>query len=170
MFDPDYFSERDPAPSTGQHPRKRVWHSEAPSREEPRDRAKGSAARYKARIQSFVLDERPLPKVRHHALWLLHNCVAHPLLALGPTTYAMDFHELTSAWLNHKGQSVHHTMADTRGAKWLSYVLPKIKPHRRRYWVFHNVVAHALIGVAPTELTFKFHDWSANEMDVPGWV
>src|SRR4051812_2055104 len=42
---------------------------------------------------------------QHHVYWLLHNLVAHPLLGVLPTQRVVDFHELTSWWLNWPGSA-----------------------------------------------------------------
>jgi hypothetical protein len=75
----------------------------------------GARKRYVARIGKFIEDGRPLPRLRHHALWMLHNCVAHPLLAAAGTDVpllAVEFHELTSQWLNRQPYERRPTPAD----------------------------------------------------------
>lgn len=34
----------------------------------------------------------------------------------------------------------------------------------RAWWLVHNLVAHPLIGVFPTRVTFQFHDWTSRKM------
>ena len=126
----------------------------------------GSAERYRVRLPKFEVDGRPLPRLRHHALWLLHNCVAHPVLALSPSVPAIEFHELTSAWLNHvaplTGPSGSLFMRTVKVRK------PEIeKPVR---WAVHNLLSHVAIGLLPCEATFKLHDVTASWMAVKGWV
>jgi hypothetical protein len=138
------------------------------------DTGKGGAAkRYKARIPKFVEDGRPLPKLRHHALWLLHNLVAHPLLAVLPNARIVAFHERTSAWLNHQEKAVsHQPSANSPGgeSKLASRAARRPEIRHRTSWIFHNLVAHLAIGLFPCAASFRIHDWSAKKMAVPGWV
>lgn len=130
-------------------------------------RAMGAAARYAERIGKFEEDGRPLPRLRHHALWMLHNCVAHPLLAAtgrNVPTLAIKFHELTSLWLNHVGAVVR----PSGRRRVTSSPVPKVK--KTGFWLLHNIVAHAAIGLLPCKATFDLHDWTARAMNVPGWV
>jgi len=122
----------------------------------------GSAqGRYRARIKKFVQDKRPYPRLRHHVLWLLHNCVAHPVLAVLPDHATVEFHELTSQWLNHREPNINQYRI-------LHFKVPAIPD--RALWFLHNAVAHVGIGLFPSKATFDFHDWSAEKMNVPGWV
>ncbi len=86
------------------------------------------------------------------------------MLAVLPSRAAVELHELTSQWLNGKGAvgsgDIKHRVLTTE--------LPKIDS--RAAWILHNLVAHVAIGLVPTEATFRFHDWSAEYMAVPGWV
>jgi len=144
---------------------------ERAAEERERRPAPTAEGRYAQRKPHFVKDGAPFPGLRHHALWLLHNCVAHPLLALGaqPSEHAISFHELTSRWLNHKtmltwspGQKRHYVTHD------MGIPVPEVKG--RKAWVVHNVLAHLAIGLVPCKATFDFHDRSAREMNVEGWV
>jgi hypothetical protein len=129
------------------------------------DEQGGSAERYRARIPKFEDDGKPLPKLRHHALWMLHNLVAHPVLGVLPTEPAIEFHELTSMWLNHVAPPVvgeRTFFRNIRGSK------PVIE--RPALWALHNLVGHVAIGLLPCKATFKLHDWTAKLMRVPGWV
>ncbi len=125
-----------------------------------------SAERYEVRLETFRKDGRPYPWLRHHAFWLIHNCVAHPLLALGPTVEAIEFHELTSQWLNNSRMHVAVGESTFRVAR--LHGVPHVED--RWSWVLHNVVAHLAIGLAPIGPSFRFHDWSAEQMGVPGWL
>lgn len=125
----------------------------------------GAMGRYLARIQKFVTDKRPHPRLRHHALWVLHNCVAHPILGLTASDPAIEFHELTSAWLNHVKPPVQSGSVTYRQ---LRATRPDIK--HPGLWVFHNLFAHMAIGLCPTKFTFEMHDWSARVMEVESWV
>jgi len=120
----------------------------------PDDFPSTSEDRYRDRLELFERDGKPNPKLRHTVFWVLHNCVAHPLLGLRPNRVTVDLHSLTSAWLNKKNiRSVPTPIIDDR-----------------KVWRIHNCVAHVLIGLAPCRETFAFHDASAEEMKVPGWV
>lgn len=35
------------------------------------------------------------------------------------------------------------------------------------WWFVHNVVAHPLIGVAPSKPTFQFHDFTSRKINQP---
>jgi hypothetical protein len=59
--------------------------------EKPED---GSEGRYHARIETF--EEQQKPVIKHHVWWLMHNCVAHPLMGLMPVKVFFDFHDYTS--------------------------------------------------------------------------
>lgn len=133
---------------------------------ETKELLRGSQARYENRKRMFEADGLPLPRARHTALWLLHNCVAHPLLVLGdqPSEKACEFHELTSQWLNHTETMPYHK----RTLRDLIYNVPKVE--NRRAWVLHNALSHLAIGLVPCKATFDLHDRTAEEMKVPGWV
>lgn len=132
-----------------------------PPQQDPRevDDASASEARYKLRLAKFRGDGRRWPRLRHHALWLLHNCVAHPLLALTTSDPAIELHELTSQWLNHE---------DRKNVRVIRVLRPKVQT--RGAWILHNLVAHVAIGTLPCTATFRFHDKTAQQMGVPGWV
>lgn len=130
----------------------------------------GSQIRYKARQAAFEeaaeFDEKtfPSPWLKHQALWWLHNLVAHPILAFSPTRKAVEIHELTSRWLNLDDVPYRGKVLKTDGLP----NLPEIP--NRRAWILHNLVAHVGIGLFPCKLTFEYHDKTAEEMQVPGWV
>lgn len=97
--------------------------------------------------------------LRHHFWWMVHNCVAHPILGLVPCKKTVDFHDWTSENLN-------------------TYALPWLKNNKRSpmpviknkwKWLKHNVFSHIAIGLVPCMRTFYFHDSSALEMNVPEW-
>jgi len=129
----------------------------------PLDFAEGAHERFNIRRRYFRNDKKKYPELRHAAFWLLHNCVAHPILAVSPSEPAVGFHALTSAWLAHEFQG-------RSGEQRLFLSLPKIPSEKRRAWVFHNLVAHMAIGLVPCKATFDFHDKTAQAMDVPDWV
>ena len=57
----------------------------------------GAYERYWDRKWSFMKAFRRLPLVRYYAWWVVHNCIAHPLIGLMPfvrSTFA--FHDWTS--------------------------------------------------------------------------
>ena len=133
----------------------------------------GAQARYTARIEQFEKDGRPLPRLRHRALWLLHNCIAHPLLALAGervATVAVEFHELTSQWLNHREPGTRPTRPREPiiQARVIQFEMPKVE--NPGMWMLHNLVSHPAIGLWPSKVTFDLHDWTAKLMDVPNWV
>lgn len=130
---------------------------------DPLEFAEGSLERFNIRRRYFQNDKRPYPELRHAALWFLHNCVAHPILAASPTVMAAEFHELTSQWLRHDEWNAGKRTLRIR-------VPPDVPPERRAAWVLHNVVAHCAIGLVPCKATFDFHDKTAKAMDVEGWV
>ena len=129
----------------------------------PLDLPEGSQERFNLRRRYFQHDNRPYPELRHAALWLLHNCVAHPILAVAPGPPAAEFHELTSLWLAHDTWKVGDRHLHVR-------VMPNVPPEKRRAWVLHNLVAHVAIGLVPCKATFDFHDKTATAMNVEGWV
>ena len=150
--------------------------SVAPPHKPPRSSESnvGAQARYSARLRRFVEDGRPLPKLRHHALWMLHNCVAHPLLAAAGkavSPLAVEFHELTSLWLDHQRlgrQGISEGPNGPGRSRVLSFRLPEVRESGP--WMLHNIAAHVAIGLLPCKATFDLHDWSARVMGVPGWV
>lgn len=117
-----------------------------------------SEERYKERLFYFLKDKKALPRLRHYLLWLLHNCIAHPILALCVSSYTIEFHELTSQWLNHTGVRIN----------FLRIMAPKIS--NKFSWFMHNFIAHIAIGLFPFKPIFKFHDKTAKWMNVSGWV
>lgn len=124
----------------------------------------GSEARYQKRIPLFEADGKPHPHLRHYTHWLIHNCISHPLLGVLPNERAVEFHQISSNWLNR--MPVFHKL----GGRFQSRSMPKIPEGKRGWWLLHNVAAHIAIGLCPTRPMFAFHDWTAEKMDVPGWV
>lgn len=128
----------------------------------PLDFAEGAQERFNIRRRYFRNDKKPHPELRHAALWFLHNCVAHPILAVRPGMLAAEFHELTSQWLQHRAWDA--------GNRRLHVHKPEVTPAKRAAWVLHNLVAHVAIGLVPCKATFDFHDKTATAMNVDGWV
>ena len=126
--------------------------------------------RYRHRIVKFIQDGRPLPKVRHLGYWLLHNCVAHPLLGLFPGWKTTQVHELTSLWLNHVQSPEEHGKYFKNVPTMLRLNNPTPNVKIRWAWVLHNCMVHPVIGIVPSRLTFRLHDWTADLMGVPDWV
>lgn len=60
----------------------------------------GSEDRFKKRIATFMQEEKPVYK--HHVWWVIHNCVAHPLIGFIPCKTTFDFHDWTSTKINGK--------------------------------------------------------------------
>lgn len=58
----------------------------------------GSAQRFVERIDRF----RDLKRSTaiHHFWWLVHNCVAHPMIGLAPIKPSFRFHDWTSRKIN----------------------------------------------------------------------
>lgn len=111
--------------------------------------------RFNARQKRWKAAGVAWPRLRHHVWWLLHNVVAHPLLAY-PTSFGLWLHDVTSQHLNRK-------------AKFLASPWPEPIPDWGK-WVFHNVILHAAIGLVPCTTTFTWHDQTAEEMGVEDWV
>src|SRR5580698_6841115 len=51
--------------------------------------------------------------------------------------------------------------SESRYVKRKTYV--KRVPHTF-WWLVHNNIAHALIGILPVRVTFKFHDWTSHKL------
>lgn len=100
--------------------------------------------------------DRWAARVRHHGWWLIHNLVAHPLLAFARGRRAVAFHDWTSRRLN------------LETSKRTPSPLPEVQ--RPLWWFVHNVVAHAAMAIAPCTTTFRWHDTTARRMQVRGWV
>jgi hypothetical protein len=60
----------------------------------------GSEDRFQERAGVFDRQVENFPKVKHYGWWLLHNCVAHPLMGVLPIKVFFDFHDWTSRKLN----------------------------------------------------------------------
>lgn len=58
----------------------------------------GSEQRYENRVETFQKENKPVYK--HHAWWLIHNCIAHPLIGIIPSKATFDFHDWTSKKIN----------------------------------------------------------------------
>ncbi|WAS99432.1 hypothetical protein [Nannocystis punicea] len=95
-------------------------------------------------------------RLGHQGWWLLHNAVAHPLLALTRGRAAVAFHDWTSARLNRTAEAGPSS--------------PPPQVERPLWWWLHNVASHLAIGLAPCPATFRWHDATARRMRVPGWV
>ncbi len=95
--------------------------------------------------------------VTHQFHWLLHNCVVHPLLGIYPSKITTRMHQQSSDWLNR--------------VNWPYKYQPRVPAIPNRWaWVKHNCFAHIAIGLLPIQAAFDFHDRTAKEMGVPGWV
>lgn len=71
----------------------------------------GSADRYEARLARF--DAADEPRRRHHFWWLVHNCVAHPLIGLVPVKAFFDFHDWTARRINEPSRSASQSEGGT---------------------------------------------------------
>lgn len=125
--------------------------------DKPRIAIEGDSAhdRYLERQVAFARRFGVAGRLLHAGAWMLHNCVAHPLLGLLPGRWTLRLHDRTADWLNL-------SPAPTRA--------PAPQIGDRRAWVLHNCVAHPLMGLAPLGISFDLHDTTADDMDVPGWV
>lgn len=94
-------------------------------------------------------------RILHTLAWLLHNCIAHPILGLLPCCASVWLHDRSADWLNLSS-------VRTRSA------LPRITSYRA--WLVHNCIAHPAMGLAPLRAAFLAHDRSATSMKVEGWL
>lgn len=69
-------------------------------------KALGSEGRYAKRIEKFEARGDRFPRLKHYLWWLLHNFVAHGLLAVFPFRFSFWFHDWTSIRLNAGIQSL----------------------------------------------------------------
>lgn len=69
-----------------------------PEEEYPNSDETGAGERFVKRIAVFKQEEKPVYK--HHVWWLIHNCVAHPLIGIVPCKKTFDFHDWTSKKIN----------------------------------------------------------------------
>lgn len=58
----------------------------------------GSKDRFHARIDQFK--QKQIPAAIHHMWWVIHNCVAHPMIGFFPVKASFDFHDYTSRKIN----------------------------------------------------------------------
>lgn len=119
-----------------------------------------SLGRFRQRVDNWMAVDHGY--VTHHFWWLLHNCVSHPVLGLVPCQKTVDFHDWSSDKLNQ------HAPYWEKKPSPLKSPLPLIK--NRLSWLEHNLVAHMAIGLIPCDKTFWYHDKTALEMNVKGWV
>jgi len=116
--------------------------------------------RYRRRVRHWTGHSRGLERLGerlgHHGWWLLHNLVAHPLLALAVNRGSLVLHDWSS-------QRLHRNTYEP---------VPSAAPviERRFWWVVHNLFAHAAIGLVPCAATFRWHDATARRMQVAGWA
>lgn len=157
-----------------------------------------SEGRFQARVEDwrFAYGEHPgmdaPPRTRFlgdafHALhWLGHNVVVHPFLGVTVAAkwvaidklaglphpvaahalrtvaedlsrLALDLHDLSSKHLN---RLFHYPRSP----------VPSGNTSRAKAWLVHNVLAHVAIGLLPCEATFAWHDETARDMGIRGWV
>ena len=116
-----------------------------------------SASRFAHRQKLWKDRHRVAPTVRHHAWWLLHNLIAHPVLGLRPSPRVVWFHDWTSQHLNTR-------------RRFVASPPPVIPPGKERAWRFHNIVGDVAFGLAPIEAAFRFHDRTSEAMGVSDWV
>lgn len=116
---------------------------------------RGAAQRYRRRLQVWKRRRPELAEVRHHGWWLVHNCIAHPILGLRASEAAIWFHDWSSKHLNCR-ESIRRS--------------PTPQIASRREWAWHNIAGHLAIGLMPCEPTFAFHDRTSEAMNVPDWL
>lgn len=89
------------------------------------------------------------------AWWVVHNCIAHPLLGLRVAKPTVWFHDWTSMRLNKR-----------------DHLRPSPMPEVSRgdLWAWHNIAGHLAIGLVPCPATFAFHDRTSSSMNVRHWV
>ena len=121
------------------------------------DEESTSLARFSNRIYYSILENAFLD---HQWWWFVHNCIAHPIIGLFPYKQTVEFHDFTSKKLNQH---------DPRFKRKSQSPVPVIKNSRLK-WLEHNICAHLAIGLFPHPRTFWYHDKTAQEMNVPGWV
>ena len=39
------------------------------------------------------------------------------------------------------------------------------RARHRAWWVVHNCIAHMVLGIAPCQTTFRFHDWTSRRLN-----
>lgn len=115
-----------------------------------------------------------LTKQQHYLLWVLHNCLAHFILAFFPNHYAFEFHELTNKWMNGEvASALVPTYQKEKGLYGVRYVYRQAfdyKPvmikgkYRKFWWVFHNAVVHMMVGLLPFKPLMKIYNWSAKKV------
>lgn len=64
----------------------------------------GSQKRFDERLENNV---PPHKRIKHLGWWLVHNCVAHPLIGVLPIRATFDFHDWTSKKLNEAPARLH---------------------------------------------------------------
>lgn len=114
-----------------------------------------AAKRFDSRCQAFEDRFGSWGALLHAGAWWLHNCVAHPLLGIAPGRATVWLHDRTAAWLN-LGPAPQPSPLPTIGRRWS--------------WLVHNCVSHPLMGLAPLAWCLSWHEDTAEQMDVPGWV
>lgn len=60
----------------------------------------GSLERFYQRIEVFK--KKTIPLAWHHGWWIVHNCIAHPLIGIAPIKSFFKFHDYTSHKINAK--------------------------------------------------------------------
>lgn len=97
------------------------------------------------------------PILRYRIWWIIHNCIIHPILGFLPIKPIVFAHDWTSMRLNLY-------------VKIKKSPIPQLTIEKYIPWIIHNVAAHSIIGIFPTEKTFLFHDKTAKKMNVHNWA
>lgn len=72
------------------------------------ERIRSTQGRFEDRVEHFEENRAQhgrrtiLPKTIHHFWWVVHNAVAHPLIAIAPVKPFFAFHDYTSDKINGK--------------------------------------------------------------------
>jgi hypothetical protein len=76
------------------------WEAEKKAEEALKQRLSTSHGRFGWRIEKWkAATGSALP---HHFWWLVHNCVAHPMIGVMPVRHTFAFHDYTSKKINRE--------------------------------------------------------------------
>lgn len=106
-------------------------------------------------------------KIEHHILWMIHNCIAHPVLGIYVCNKTLKFHDNTSALLNESFNCLNQLSSQYYVEIYETYY-PRLNYKFR--WFLHNSIIHFFLGLFPCKFMFKLHDITAKYMDEPDWV
>ena len=106
--------------------------------------------------------------MREYFLGVLHNCVAHLIIAFLPNShYAFEFHALTEKWLNEGPirtlSATYNNKSGSYGVRyvyWQSFDYRPVKIKSKVWWWFNNAIAHLFVGLLPVKMMTKVCNWS----------